>query len=135
MNGFRLWTCVKISEPNQFSMFPIGLPLSQPHHGDPHLRCPVALAMRKKGTFFLLVEFEGEPLPKKGGKHGTTGQQSHNATPKRTLPLANARAFVLGSAPLRRYSLGEPAHLGFPLMVEHWSVENLPFCSGQRAQK
>ena len=39
----------------------------------PELRCPVA--MGAKGPF-VLVELKGEPLPKKGNKKGTTGQQS-----------------------------------------------------------
>ena len=40
----------------------------------PFLRCPVAID--KKRHPFLLVELNGDPLPNKGGKKGTTGQQS-----------------------------------------------------------
>ena len=48
---------------------------------DDGLRCPVA--MGKKGIFFGLLDFKGEPFPKtrKKGRHWATGWQSSTASP------------------------------------------------------
>ena len=43
------------------------------HQNQNDLRCPVA--MGKRGTFFLLVEFNGEPFPGKKGKHALLGNR------------------------------------------------------------